>query len=87
MNLTWCLGWLEHVFTDEDKRNLRGIAEELKEIRKIIEELTEIIVNVSDKKLMKMVNASEDDLNENKVDIYKEILEEQKDIAEKEFRL
>jgi len=80
------VSWLVRtVFTNEDKRKLRGIAEELKEIRKIIEELTEIIVSVSDKKLMKMVNASEDNLNENKVDSYKEILEEQIDIAEKEF--
>ena len=56
------------------------------ELRKLIEELTESLVNVSDKKLMKMLNASQDDLDENKVLNYKEKLEKQIDIAEKEFR-
>lgn len=74
------------VFTDEDKRNLKVIALELLEIRKLVVELTETLVNADDKKLMKMVNASQDDLKENKVDSYKETLEEQIDIAEKEFR-
>jgi mevalonate kinase len=74
------------VFTDEDKRNLKVIAEELKEIRKLVEELTETLLNVSDEKLMKILNASQNDLKENKVLSYKETLEEQIDIAEKEFR-
>ena len=73
------------VFTDEDKRNLKVIALELLEIRKLIEELTESVVNVNDKKLMKMLNANEDDLKENKVLNYKEKLEKQIDSAEKEF--
>ena len=74
------------VFTDEDKRNLTVIAAELIELRKLIEELTESLVNLSDKKLLKMLNASQDDLEENKVLNYKEKLEKQIDIAEKEFR-
>lgn len=74
------------VFTDEDKKNLNVIAAELIELRKLIEELTESLVNVSDKKLMKMLNASQDDLKENKVLNFKEKLEKQIDIAEKEFR-
>jgi len=79
--------WLVRtVFTDEDKRNLKVIAEELKEIRKLVEELTETLLNVSDEKLMKILNASQNDLKENKVLSYKETLEEQIDIAEKEFR-
>ena len=73
------------VFTDEEKRNLKVIATQLIELRKRIEELTESLVNVSDKKLMKMLNASQDDLKENKVLNYKEKLEKQIDIAEKEF--
>jgi len=80
------VAWLfRTVFTDEDKRNLKVIALELLEIRKLIEELTESVVNVNDKKLMKMLNASEDDLKENKVLNYKEKLEKQIDSAEKEF--
>ncbi len=74
------------VFTDEDKRNLKVIAAELTELRKLIEELTESLINVSDKKLLKMLNASQDDLEENKVLNFKEKLEKQIDIAEKEFR-
>jgi hypothetical protein len=81
------VAWLVRtVFTDDDKKNLKVIAAELIELRKLIEELTESLVNVSDKKLMKMLNASQDDLKENKVLNFKEKLEKQIDIAEKEFR-
>jgi hypothetical protein len=81
------VAWLVRtVFTDEDKRNLKVIAAELIELRKLIEELTESLVNVSDKKLMNMLNASQDDFKENKVLNFKEKLEKQIDIAEKEFR-
>ena len=79
--------WLVRiVFTDEERRNLKVIAAELVELRMLIEELTESLVKVSDKKLMQMLNASEEGLKENKVLNYKEKLEEQIDIAEKEFR-
>jgi hypothetical protein len=81
------VAWLVRtVFTDDDKRNLKVIAAELIDLRKLIEELTESLVTVSDKKLLKMLNASQDDLKENKVLNYKEKLEKQIDIAEKEFR-
>jgi hypothetical protein len=74
------------VFTDEDKRNLRRIALELNEIRKLIEALTEKMVNLSDKELLRILNANQDALKEKHVDSYKEALEKQIDIAEKEFR-
>jgi hypothetical protein len=81
------VAWLVRtVFTDDDKKNLKVIAAELIELRKLIEELTESLVNVSDKKLMNMLNASQDDFKENKVLNFKEKLEKQIDIAEKEFR-
>ncbi len=79
--------WLVRiVFTEDERRNLKVIALELLEIRKLVVELTETLVNANDKKLMKMLNGSQDDLKENKVDTYKETLERQIDIAEKEFR-
>ena len=74
------------VFTEEDKRNLKVIASELYEIRKLVEELAETMVNLSDKELLRILNASQDDLKENQVDSYKETLEKQIDTAEKEFR-
>ena len=72
---------------EQDKRDLKVIALELFEIRKLIDRLAEILVNLSDKELLKSLNASQDDLKENQVDNYKETLEKQLDIAEKEFQL
>ncbi len=74
------------VFTEEDKRNLKVVALELYEIRKLVEELAETMVNLSDKELLRILNASQDDLKEKQVDSYKETLEKQIDTAEKEFR-
>ena len=74
------------VITIEEKSSIKAIALELMEIRKLIEELAEKLVNLSDKKLMESFNATENDLKENKVFSYKETLGKQVDIAEKEFR-
>jgi hypothetical protein len=81
------VAWLVTVFTEEDKRNLKIIASELLEIRKLIEKLAENLVTLSDKELLRVFNANkDDDLKEKQVDNYKETLEKQLDIAEKEFR-
>ena len=77
---------LKAVFNEEDKRALRAIARELHELRKLVEELAETLVNMSDKELLKSLDASQDDLKESKVLNYRESLEKQIDIAEKEFR-
>ena len=77
---------LKAVFNEEDKRALRAIAMELHELRTLVEELAETLVNMSDKELLKSLNASQDDLKESKVLNYRESLEKQIDIAEKEFR-
>lgn len=75
------------VFTEEEKRNLKAIASELLEIHKLVDELAETLANLSNKELLKFLNAnSEQDLKEKQVDNYKEKLEKQLDIAEKEFR-
>ena len=73
------------VFTDEEKRNLKIIAAELTELRKLIEELAEKLVNLSDKELMKSFDASQMDLKENEVDRCREKLQKQLDNAEKEL--
>jgi hypothetical protein len=75
------------VLTDQDKRELKVLASELLEIRKLLDELAETLVNLNDKELLKFCNASkDDDLKENQVESYKEKLQKQLDIAEKEFR-
>jgi hypothetical protein len=75
------------VLTEQDKRELMVIALELLEIRKLLDRLAETLVNLSDKELLKSFNAiQDDDLKENQVDRFKETLEKQLDIAEKEFR-
>ena len=75
------------VLTEQDKRDLKVIALELLEIRKLIEKLAETMVNLSDKELLRHFNATQEDLKERQLDSYKETLEKQIDIAEKEFRL
>ncbi len=75
---------VEVVFTDEDKKNLKVIADELPKLRSVVEELTETLEVLSDEKLMKSIDRSQKDLKENKVLSYKEMLEELK-IDEKEL--
>jgi len=81
--VTWLV---KTVVTIEEKQNLEAIANELAEIRKLIEELAETLVNLSDKKLMDSFIATQSDLKEKQVDTYKETLEKQIDIAKKEMR-
>jgi hypothetical protein len=75
------------VLTDQDKRDLKVIALELLEIRKLVEKLAETMVILSDKELLRHFNASQENLKEKQLDKYKETLEKQLDLAEKEFRI
>jgi hypothetical protein len=75
---------VEVVFTDEDKKNLKVIAEELPKLRTVVEELTETLEVLSDEKLMKSIDRSQKDFKENKILSYKEMLEELR-IDEKEL--
>ncbi len=75
------------VFTDDERRNLRAIAVELHELRKLVMELAETMVKMNDKELLKSLNSSQEDVEENKVLNYKEKLEEQVDVAKREFRV
>jgi hypothetical protein len=81
------VAWLaKTVLTDEEKGHLKVIASELAEIRKLLNELAETLVKISDKDLMKALNASPDGVSERQVDHYKLSLEKQADRAENEFR-
>ena len=62
------------------------MASELSEIRKLVEKLAETLVNLSDKDLLRFINASQEDVRDRQIDCYKETLEKQIDVAEKEFR-
>jgi hypothetical protein len=74
------------VFTEEDKGTLKVVALELLEIRKLVDKLAETLVNLSDKELLRFINASQkEDLKEKQVERYKLALEKQLDVAKKEF--
>jgi hypothetical protein len=82
------VAWLvKTVLTEDDRRNLKVIVLELLEIRKLLEGLAETLVKLSDKELLKALNANKGDLKESQVDAYREKLEKQVDLTEKEFRL
>ena len=67
---------VETVFTDEDKRNLKTIAEELPKLRLLVEELTETLEILSDERLMKSIRASLKDIQEKRLLSFKELLTE-----------
>jgi hypothetical protein len=67
---------VETVFTEEDKKNLKVIAEELPKLRTLVEELMETLEILSDEKLMKSIQRAKKDVKENKVLSYKEMLDE-----------
>jgi len=69
--------WMvEAVFTDEDKKNLKVIAEELPRLRTVVEELMETLDVLSDEKMMKSIDRSRKDIKEGKVLSFKEMLQE-----------
>ena len=75
---------VETVFTDEDKKNLKTLAEELPKLRLLVEELMETLEILSDEKLMKSIRASEKDVRENRLIGFKELLTEL-NLSEKEI--
>lgn len=85
-NLHWVAWLVKTILTDEDKRILRGVASELLEIRKSVEEIAETLVKLSDKEFLNRLNANQDDIKENQVDNYQEKLEKQIEIAKKEVQ-
>jgi len=52
------------VFTDEDGRNLNALAEEMPQLRVLLEELIETLDILGDKETMKSIRASEKDIEE-----------------------
>ena len=75
---------VETVFTDEDKKNLKTVAEELPKLRLLVEELMETLEILSDEKLMRSIRASEKDVQENRLIGFRELLAEL-NLSEKEI--
>ena len=76
--------WLaDVVLTDDDKRNLKTLAEEVPKLRILVEELVETLDILGDEKLMKSIKAGEKDIQENRLMTFEELLAELK-IDEKE---
>jgi hypothetical protein len=73
------------VLTEQDKRDLIMVASELLEIRKLVDKISEALVNLSDKELLKAFNASQEDVKEKQIEQYRETLEKQLYKDEKEF--
>ena len=61
------------VLTENDKRDLMVVASELLEIRKLVEKLAETLVNLSDKELLRSINASQEEIKEKQVDDTKKL--------------
>jgi hypothetical protein len=63
----------ETVFTDEDKRNLKNLAEEMPTLRLLVEELMETLEILSDENL-ENTRASEKDIQEDRLIGFQELL-------------
>jgi hypothetical protein len=71
--------WLaDVVLNDEDKRNLKTLADEVPKLRILVEELVETLDILGDEKLMKSIKAGEKDIQENRLITFKELLAELK---------
>jgi len=64
------------VLTDEDRRNLKILAEEVPKLRLLFESFLETLEILSDTALMESIRASEKDVQEGKLLGFKELLKE-----------
>ncbi|MBC7131266.1 hypothetical protein H5T51_08695 [Candidatus Bathyarchaeota archaeon] len=58
---------VEAALTEEDRKNLRILREELPKVRLLLEELIETLEVLGDEDLMKSIKASERDIREGKL--------------------
>ena len=64
------------VLTDEDRRNLKILAEEVPKLRLLFEGFLETLEILSDTALMESIRASEKDIQEGRLLGFKELLKE-----------
>jgi hypothetical protein len=65
---------VEVTFTEEDRKNLKALAQEVPKLRSLVEELIETIEVLSDKNLMKSIQKSDRDIREGRLLNIKELL-------------
>ena len=68
--------WMVELFTDEDRRNLNALAEEMPKLRMLLEELIETLDILGDEETMKSIRASEKDLQEGELLDFSDVLKE-----------
>jgi len=66
----------EATLTEEDKNNLRTIAQELPKLRSLVENLIETLEILGDEELMESIRKSEKDIHEGRLLGFKELLKE-----------
>lgn len=67
---------VEIAFTEEDRRNLKTLAEEVPKLRSLVESLIETLEILGDEELMESIRRSEKDVQEGRLLGFKELLKE-----------
>ena len=67
---------VETVFTEEDRRNLKTLAQEMPKLRSLVESLIETLEILGDEELMESIRRSEKDVQEGRLLGFKELLKE-----------
>jgi len=67
---------VEEVFTEEDRRNLKTLAEEVPKLRLLVEELIETLEILSDEELMESIEKSGRDVREGRLLGFRGLLKE-----------
>ena len=67
---------VEAVFTEEDRNNLKTLAQEIPKLRSLVESLIETLEILGDEELMESIRKSEKDVQEGRLMGFKELLKE-----------
>ena len=70
------MGIVDAALTEEDRKHLRILTEELPKVRLLLEELVETLEVLGDEELMKSIEASERDLRKGRLIDFRELLKE-----------
>lgn len=65
---------VETIFTEEDRKHLRALAEEVPKLRVLIEEFLETLDVLGDEQLLKSIRLSEEDVCEGRLLTFKQLV-------------